>query len=144
MSNQDAGAGILLSVRPRFAEAIMTGDKDVELRRQPVGARPGDLIVLYSSSPVMAAVGWARVQEVLTSQVATLWATHGQRTGVSHEEYLSYFEGAASAHGLVLERPHRLEAPVPLRVLRSEFGVQPPQSWRYLPRKLGQALPAMA
>jgi predicted transcriptional regulator len=50
---------LLLSLRPRFADAILAGAKTVELRRRPINARPGTAILLYASRPMMAIVGTA-------------------------------------------------------------------------------------
>ena len=130
------GPGVLLSLKPRFAEAILDGSKDVELRRQPVGVQAGGVVVLYSSSPIKAAIGWVRVREVITSQVDTLWRTHGLRTSLQPDEYFAYYDGADVAYGLVLSDPHRLDTPLPLEELRTEHGMHPPQSWRYLPDSL--------
>lgn len=55
---------LLLSLRPRYATAILTGDKTTELRRRPVNALPGTPIILYASSPIMAVVGTARLADV--------------------------------------------------------------------------------
>ena len=36
---------LLLSLRPRFADAILSGAKTVELRRRPINADPGTPII---------------------------------------------------------------------------------------------------
>ncbi|SFO06949.1 ASCH domain-containing protein [Amycolatopsis rubida] len=48
-----------MSLRPRFAEAILDGTKTIELRRTRVSAPPGTKLVLYASAPTMAVVGIA-------------------------------------------------------------------------------------
>ena len=55
---------LLLCLRPRFAEAILSGAKTVELRRRPINTQPGTPILLYASSPTMAIVGTARLREI--------------------------------------------------------------------------------
>ena len=49
-----AGRTLLLSLRPRFADAILTGAKTIEVRRRPVNASAGTPISLYASSPLRA------------------------------------------------------------------------------------------
>lgn len=142
MSMRHVTSGVLISLRPRFAEAILEGQKDVELRRQPTGAQAGDMVLIYSSSPVKAAVGWARVHDLLASPVDRLWATHGPRTGVTQEEYYAYFDGLATAHGLILGEAKRIDPAMSLAELRDRYGVHPPQSWRYLPASLTHTVPA--
>ena len=53
-----------MSLRPRFAYAILSGAKTVELRRMRVSATPGTTIIIYASSPVMSVVGLATLAAV--------------------------------------------------------------------------------
>ena len=128
--------GVMLALKPRFAQAILDGTKDVELRRQPVSVRPGSAVLLYSSSPVCAAVGWATVEEVLSGALDELWSTHGSRTSLVHREYADYYCGVTTAHALVLHSVRRLKRPVSLHELRSAHKTEAPQSWRFLPTSL--------
>ncbi|WP_237302536.1 ASCH domain-containing protein [Streptomyces sp. S063] len=45
---------LLLSLHPRFATAILNGEKTVELRRQRVAVPPGTPVIIYATSPTMA------------------------------------------------------------------------------------------
>ena len=67
---------LLLSLRPRFAQAILSGAKTVELRRRPVNAPPQTPIILYASSRTMAIVGTARLREVQTLAPDAAWVQH--------------------------------------------------------------------
>jgi hypothetical protein len=55
----------LVSLRPRFANAILIDTKTVELRRRAITASPGTAVVLYASAPTMAVVGTATLIEVV-------------------------------------------------------------------------------
>lgn len=125
-------AGILLSLRPWFADAILAQNKTVELRRSRMKAQPGTVVVLYSSTPVKAVVGSATLGWVEASSPARLWSRVGGLTGVTKAEYDHYFHGASCAYGLFLVEPVALDAPIPLSQLRSEFRLEPAQSFRYL------------
>ena len=127
---------VMLALKPRFAQAILDGTKDVEVRRQPVSVARGSLVLLYPSSPVRPAVGWATVKEVLTGDLGLLWSTHGSRTCLDHSEYTDYYRGATTAHALVLESARRLKRPVTLDELRTTHRTEAPQSWRFLPESL--------
>ena len=50
----------LLSVRPRFAEALLNGTKTAEIRRRRANIPDGSLCLLYASAPVRALVGAIR------------------------------------------------------------------------------------
>ncbi|MCP2243282.1 putative transcriptional regulator, contains an HTH and PUA-like domains [Lentzea aerocolonigenes] len=121
-----------MSLRPRFADAILDGSKTVELRRTRVSAVPGTLIVIYASAPVMSVVGVATLDAVDIDRPAALWRRHKRELGLTRQEFDAYLEGAEIACGLQVREPRVLEEPYPLSWLRGHAGFQPPQSYRYL------------
>ena len=124
---------IFLSLKPRFAEAILTGEKTIELRRQPPRIAVPTQALLYASSPTMSLVGTCSVDEVVEYAPSTLWRRFGSVSGVSRREFDSYFLGCTRAYGLQLSDPRRLDEPVTLSSIREELaGFQPPQSFRYV------------
>lgn len=123
---------LLLSLRPRFAHAILDGTKTVELRRTRVSALPGTLLVLYSSSPVMAVVGVATLAERDTDSPEIIWRRYRRHIGLSRAEFSDYFTGAEHATALTIVNPRALPEPMTLSWLRSHATFQPPQSYRYI------------
>lgn len=123
---------LLLSLRPRFANAILSGTKTVELRRRPINAQPDTPIILYASSPTMAIVGTARLREIQTLKPETAWRQHHLALGLERSEFDDYLQGAEHAYLLLLHRVCTLDQPLPLRELRQEGRFQPPQSFRYV------------
>jgi predicted transcriptional regulator len=126
---------LLLSLHPRFATAILDGDKTVELRRQRVAVPPGTPVIIYATSPVMALTGTARLASVETATPAQVWRRHRTACGITKTEYTAYMEGAAQASALLLDSPHPLTQAVPLAHLRHNGAFHPPQSYRYLTRE---------
>ena len=129
MSNQRT---LLLSLRPRFAAAILSGQKSTELRRRPVNAVPGTPIILYASSPVMAVLGTARLAGVHSSDPATAWHQHHSTLGLTRQEFDTYLDGATAAYLLRLCHVQELNEPLPLHHLREQAPFHPPQSFRYI------------
>ncbi len=122
---------ILLSLRPRFARAILDGSKTVELRRRRVRASPGTRLVLYASAPTMAVVGMARLGAVLTCDADAAWENHGPQLGLNRAELDDYLQGRPACL-LFLERVLTLDEPLSLGDLRHEAPFQPPQSYRFV------------
>jgi predicted transcriptional regulator len=57
---------ILISIQPEYANQIMEGCKTVELRRRFVEAVDRDTrLFIYSSNPVGAIIGCARIDKVI-------------------------------------------------------------------------------
>lgn len=131
MAVEPAERGVLLSIRPRYLEAIMAETKTVELRRNRIQASRGTPVLLYSSTPVKAVIGSARIVAIDEATPERLWARVGPSAGVTRTEFDDYFEGADVGYGLHLEAVRRLPRPIPLTALRS-LGLEPPQSFRYL------------
>ncbi len=125
---------LFLSIRPRFTEAIMAGEKTVELRRSRMQATPGSQVLLYSSSPVKAIVATAVLERIDSHGPEELWSRSGAVSAVTKAEFDQYFAGAARAYGLHLHGITSLPQPISLRELRDALGVDPPQSFRYLTR----------
>lgn len=123
---------LLLSLRPRYAEAILTGAKTVELRRRSVNAPPGTPIILYASSPIMAIVGTARLREAQVLDLESAWQRHNRRLGLSRGEFDAYLDGSARAFVLILSQVQILDEPLSLSRLREDGRFQPPQSFRYV------------
>ncbi len=130
---EDSDRLLFLSLKPRFAEAILSGEKTIELRRRPPQIETPTEALIYASSPEKALVGGCWVDEIVAMAPWTLWRTFGQGTGVSRRELLAYFDGCTTAYGLLLSRPRRLPAAVGLLEMRRALGgFGPPQSFRYV------------
>jgi predicted transcriptional regulator len=123
-------AGLLISIQPRYAEAILSGQKKVELRRRPPKSHPR-LAVIYGSGTDRSVLGAARIEAIHTSTPTDIWRTFGAVAGVTLDEFNAYFSGCAEASALELTFPERAPIPMPLKDLR-DLGLEPPQSWRYI------------
>lgn len=129
---------LFLSLKPKYAAAILSGDKTIELRRSRPLLNSPTSALLYASSPQMALVGSCVVERVISLPVGDLWGDYGAKTGVSYDEYSDYFEGKSTANGLVLSEVTPLSEPVGLEQIRKLWaGFQPPQSFLYVPFEMG-------
>lgn len=123
----------LLSVRPRFANALLDGTKTVEIRRRRAHIAPGSLCLLYASSPVCALVGAMRVCRTETDTPDALWCRWGEETGLDRDEYDDYLAGASLPCAIVVDAVERFATPVALTELRRrQHAFVTPQSYRFL------------
>jgi predicted transcriptional regulator len=126
---------LLVSVKPHYAELLLSGVKTVELRRIKPNVSPGCDVLLYASSPTMQMVGTARVEGVDVGAPEEIWRRHSDATGIDRETFDTYFTGADTAVAITLSYARRLKDSVPLNELRQRIkGFRPPQSFRYLAR----------
>jgi len=123
----------LISIKPRFAEMIFSGEKTVELRRVPPKVNAGDLALVYVSSPAMELQGCFEVARVISAAPTALWEKVGAQSGITRLEFRSYFHGKSNAYALVIKRAWKLPTPIRLSVLRDQnVGFHPPQNFRYI------------
>ncbi|MFB9832833.1 ASCH domain-containing protein [Actinoallomurus acaciae] len=132
MGTERPRQAILLSLKPRFAQAILRGIKTVELRRQRVALAPGAAVLIYASSPVMAIIGTARVRNVERDDPQKIWTRHAASVALTRAEYDAYLRGADSVSAITLEDPAFLDEPVTLQQLRGEQPFHPPQSYCFV------------
>jgi predicted transcriptional regulator len=124
-------AALLLSLRPRHAQAIIDGRKTVDVRRRRISAPSGMRVILYATSPVKAIVGTATLLESRVCSVEAAWTEFATTLGLERDELVTYI-GGRTACLLILERVHRLRYPMHLADLASSGVFKPPQSYRFV------------
>lgn len=124
---------VLLSVRPRFSDALLDGTKTVEMRRRSMRFHAGTLCLLYASSPSRSLTGALRVAGVDHGTPDELWRRHGLRTALTRDEYDAYLDGRSTACALLVAAVIPFDTPVPLAELRRRSDAfVAPQSYRFL------------
>src|SRR5688572_22096203 len=89
-----------MSIRPRFAEAILAGAKTVELRRQRPRFEPGTIVIVYASAPCQRVVARFESGEVISAAPGALWKLVSGQAGVTRAEFDAYFAGCDIAHAI--------------------------------------------
>lgn len=124
---------ILVSIHPTYAAKILSGQKTVELRRKfPEASAIGATVLIYSTSPVQAIVGYARIKNVLRLPVEQIWQDHGEAACLERHDFDAYFDGLDYGFAILLGGVKTLKRQLNALELRNEFGFVPPQSFRYL------------
>lgn len=124
----------LVSIRPLYAEKIINGAKTVELRRRFVNEiDPGAVVLIYSSSPIQAIVGYAAISGVQRLPIEKMWRKHAEAACIRRRDFDSYFAGLEVGYAILLGTVRRFRQAFAAAELRKRFGFVPPQSFRYLP-----------
>lgn len=123
---------LLLSIHPSYVDAILRGEKKVELRRRRPRIECGQALI-YATSPRMELAGSFRVGSVVRAPLCMLWQSVRDIAGVSKAEFDSYFDGLDCGVAIHIQSPVRFRDAVPLDSLRAAWpGFQPPQGFRYV------------
>ncbi|MXY09522.1 MAG: ASCH domain-containing protein [Acidimicrobiaceae bacterium] len=136
---------VVLSLKPRFAEAILSGVKTVELRRTVPKIVVPTLALLYATTPVRALLGTCVITDVRSVGLGALWREYGSRSDLRYHEFQQYFDGVDVGTALALTQPRAFGRRVPLQDLRANpKGFRPPQSFAYVDTKTGDRFIRMA
>lgn len=124
---------VLVSIRPTYVEKILRGEKTVELRRRfPQISAIGGTLWIYSTNPVKAIVGLAKIKDVLLLPLSQIWEEYRAESGINRTEFDLYFASLEKGYVIVLEDVTAFEHHVSAAELRAELGFVPPQSFRYI------------
>ena len=125
------GRAALISIRPCYAEKIVSGEKRIEFRRT-WAIHPVRSLLIYSSSPVKCFVAIAVIKKITVGSPGALW-TLSQTVGggISRKSLFEYLAGKRQAFGIELTEVQTLLNPIsPKELLGRNF--RPPQSYYYL------------
>ncbi|HII70317.1 TPA: ASCH domain-containing protein [Methanopyrus kandleri] len=112
---------VWMSVKPKFANLILDGVKNVEVRRW----LPGTILrertcIVYASSPLCAVLGEVTIEEIkkVAIQSEEDLAEIAELAKASEDELRRYLEGRDHAYLITLDGPVRYPNPLPLEDLR--------------------------
>ena len=145
LNELDPDRMVILSLKPRFAEAILAGVKTAELRRTEPKIVVPTRAILYATTPVRALLGTCIITKVRSADLTVLWREYGSRSDLHYHQFRQYFEGLDTGTALELTQPRAFSQRIPLRDLRAKpRGFRPPQSFAYVDTKTGDQLMRMA
>ena len=121
---------VIMSVKPRFAIRILSGDKMYEFRKVVFDRLKVDRVYIYSSSPVKKIVGSFRVGEIHKDTPAGLWNKYNGGSGLSEEEFFGYFSGNPYGYAIEIDDLDIFKKPMDPMMLDPDF--KPPQNYCYV------------
>ena len=127
MVTRSASNVILLSIKPKYADAIMSGQKTVEFRRWQFTPH-AEHVVIYTTRPVQKIVGYFRIAGTERASKTVLWAKYGEKGAISRKNLFSYLENVPSALAIRIGPCWMLREAISLRGIAT----CPPQSFTYL------------
>ncbi|WP_343582565.1 ASCH domain-containing protein [Pseudomonas sp.] len=131
---------IVLSIKPKYCDLIYEGLKTVELRRKIGSAFTiGCKIYIYSSSPVKALTGEAKITKIDLMKIADLKIKHMLSATINEEDFDSYFHGCTQGYAISISQVTKYDKPISLLKLKT-YKFSPPQSFSYQCTAVLQAL----
>lgn len=128
---------ILVSIKPEFVDKIFDGSKKIELRKVSPKSKPGDLMIVYSTSPEMAIVGICTIEKIIKSTPEEIWNNHSAILGIDEQRYFQYYAESTKAVGIVIQNAKRFKSKIPLKNIKEHFPkFAPPQTFKYFNRNI--------
>jgi predicted transcriptional regulator len=128
--------GIVMSIRPRFAWKILSGEKTVEIRRLFSRKWKGSKITIYATGHQRSIVGEVMIEEVFHDRPENIWARFSERIGCTAEEFDRYTASRGKVYAIVLTDAFAYRTRVSIRELAAliEEDLQSPQNYCSLSR----------
>ncbi|MBD2455381.1 ASCH domain-containing protein [Nostoc sp. FACHB-87] len=131
---------LLISVKPKYADKIFSGKKQVEFRRVRSRLDKNDLVLVYVSSPRKALVGSFEVEHIIQIEIKKssrdlnkFWNQVKNIAGISSKEFKTYYNGASIMVGIFVKNIKILPYPIELTQIREKLPkFKPPQNYHYL------------
>jgi predicted transcriptional regulator len=129
----NATPSILISVHRRHVENMLSGKKNVELRRRALHVDPGTRVWIYCTQPTAQVRVVAIIRHIVTAPPREIWQRYGSMSGLLKPEFDSYFHKSQVGCAIVLSNIQLLRSPLSLEAIRrSAKRFQPPQFFKRL------------
>ncbi|MBQ4441882.1 MAG: ASCH domain-containing protein [Bacteroidales bacterium] len=123
---------LFIAVKPEYAYKLISGEKDIELRKTKPNVRQGDYVIIYASAPEKAIIGFGIIKGLILCSPKEMWVSYSDRLGIDEQRFLSYYENSNKSVGIELEKIKAIN-PIGLEELRSFApNFHPPQIYRYI------------
>lgn len=121
---------VLLSVKPKYVRAILSGEKKYEFRRTLFKRKDVQKIYIYCNSKVKKIVASFEVGEVIDGTPEEIWKECSRSGGIDELDFFRYFEGRQRAYAIRIAELKEFDVPLdPFAVIEN---FKPPQSFYYI------------
>lgn len=129
---KDTLTSVILSIKPIYAQAIMSGTKKVEFRKK-IFKRPVDKIFVYSSSPEKKILGFFTVKEIIKNSPENLWKEFNKIGGIEKNAFFNYYQGSDTGFSIKISEVEKYDNGIDPTDIFDNFCA--PQSFIYLEKK---------
>lgn len=128
----DILTSVILSIKPVYAQAIISGKKSVEFRKK-IFKRPIDKVFIYSSSPEKKIVGFFTISEIVEDKPENLWEQFNLIGGISKEDFFEYYKNSEIGYSIKIKSIEKFKRGLNPADFFENFCA--PQSYAYLEEK---------
>ena len=123
---------LFIAVKPEYANKLISGEKDIELRKTKPHVQAGDYAIIYASAPAKVVLGYGKIKRIILCSPQEMWANFSSRLGIKEQDYLMYYKNSNKSVGIEFEMIKPIN-PISLTELRRvDPNFHPPQIYRYV------------
>lgn len=126
---------VILSIKPIYAQAIMSGTKKVEFRKK-IFKRPVDKVFVYSSSPKKKIIGFFTIKEIVENSPEKLWKEFSKVGGIKKKDFFNYYQNSERGFSIRISKVEKFKKEIEPSDFFKNFHA--PQSFVYLEEKTAQ------
>jgi len=123
----------IISLKPRYAELVVSEKKSVELRNRIVRLNPGTTVWIYATLPVGRIVAFAEVESIVHGKPALIWEQFKGDICIEKTHFDSYTKDRERVSAVKLTAVRELQEAPTLDGIRKMVGTfHPPQFYARL------------
>ncbi len=123
---------LFIAVKPEYANKLISGEKDIELRKTKPHVQAGDYAIIYASVPIKAVLGYGKIKRIIFCSPQEMWTNYSARLGIKEQDFLMYYDNSNKSVGIEFEMIKPI-TPIRLSELRRvDPNFHPPQIYRYI------------
>ncbi|MHC4533896.1 MAG: ASCH domain-containing protein [Planctomycetota bacterium] len=131
MNGQSLECGIVISIRPKYARKILSGNKKVEVRRVFSKKWKSSKVTIYASGPERSLAGEALIKDVIFDKPENVWERFSDQIGCAKEEFDKYTASKNKVYAIVLDNavPYRKSISIGEISSLLKENLRPPQNY---------------
>lgn len=123
---------LFIAVKPEYANKLISGQKDIELRKIRPHIQQGDYVIIYASAPVKAVIGFGKVKSIIECTPDEMWTRYSMRLGIMQQDFYLYYANHKKSIGIEFD----IIKPIPpielIELKKIDSNFHPPQIYRYV------------
>lgn len=123
---------LLLSIKPEFSSKIIESKKTIELRKHLPNAKVNDYVIIYSTAPEKAIVGFGKIKSIIKTTPENMWLQYSAQLGITKSTFNSYYKCSNTAVGIEITSVCKFQNKLFLSRIKEHYPLfSPPQTFRY-------------
>lgn len=119
---------VLLSIKPKYANAILSGEKLVEFRKLTF-KQEIERVYIYSSSPEQRILGYFTIEDIISDTPKKLWKEFNRVGSITEEDFFDYFANKEIGYTIKIKSVNKFKRAKDPKEIFKNFVA--PQSYMY-------------